>query len=95
MKTISDIPDTSDRRMLKIEQLPREGVTIIEGTRYANALLITLGQNGLGSGPFVICSRENGEVTMRTITQWPEPPEPAETKTGLDKLRSIAGDAPR
>lgn len=49
------------------------GVTIIEGTRYANALLITLGQNGLGSGPFVICSRENGEVTMRTITQWPEP----------------------
>jgi hypothetical protein len=72
MKTIDDIPDTSDRRELKIEQFPREGVTIIEGTRYANALLITMGQDGIGSGPFVICKRENGEVTLRTISQWPE-----------------------
>ncbi len=89
MKTIHDIDDVSTRRELKIEQVPHEGVTIIEGTRYANALLILLGQNGVGSGPFVICSRQNGEVTMRTITEWPERPEPVRTQSGLDKLRSV------
>lgn len=64
---------------LRIEQLPHEGVTIIEGTRYSNELLILLGQNGFASGPFVICSREDGSVTMRTISHWPEAWQPIET----------------
>ena len=79
---------------LNIEQFPDEDVTVIEGTRYSNALFRTLGQGGIARGPFVIESREGGVVTMRTISSWPEEPVTGSTGDGLTKLRAIERDAP-
>jgi hypothetical protein len=75
---------------IKIEQRPDDDVTVIEGTVYHNDLLRTLGQLGFAQGPFIVCTRGDGVVSIRTITQWPEPPEPARVPgSGLAKLREV------
>jgi hypothetical protein len=75
---------------IKIEQRPDDDVTVIEGTVYHNDLLRQLGQTGLAQGPFVISSRADGVITIRTIAQWPEPPEPEHVPgSGLAKLREV------
>jgi hypothetical protein len=78
LRNLGDAP-MPDARGLKIEPLPDLDVTVIEGTRYANALLRTLGQGGMWRGPFTIESREGGNVTLRSITRWPEAPPPDST----------------
>lgn len=76
---------------IKIEQRPDDDVTVIEGTVYHNDLLRTLGQSGFGAGPFVITRRADGVVFFRTVTQWPEPPEPEYVPgAGLAKLRELS-----
>jgi hypothetical protein len=72
---------------LTIEQRPEEDVTVIEGTRYSNFLLRTLGQHGVGDGPFVIVARKDGDVHLRTITRWPEDHPAEDRHDGLRKLR--------
>jgi hypothetical protein len=75
---------------IKIEQRPDDDVTVIEGTVYHNDLLRALGQLGLSQGPFVISSRADGVIMIRTISQWPEPPEPDRVPgSGLAKLRQF------
>lgn len=76
--------------LLKIQQFPDEDVTVIEGTRYGNELLRVMGQNGIAPGPFVICSRGDGTVSIRTVSAWPEVPEPEYVPgSGLAKLRDV------
>ena len=76
---------------INIEQRPDDDVTVIEGTIYHNDLLRTLGQTGLAQGPFVITSRADGVIGIRTITQWPEPQESERLPgSGLAKLREVA-----
>jgi hypothetical protein len=68
---------------IAIEQHPEEDVTVIEGTRYSNSLLRTLGQDGVGNGPFLIVVRKDGNVHLRHITRWPEdPPAGADEEFG-------------
>lgn len=79
------------RRVLEIEQLPQLGVTIIEGTRYSNQLLCMLGQDGPSNGPFLITDRdrESGNVTLRTISVWPEAPDETAEKRRFDKFHAM------
>jgi hypothetical protein len=57
---------------LNIEQVPDEDAVIIEGTRYANSMFRIMGQQGIARGPFVIESRSDGTIHIRTILRWPE-----------------------
>lgn len=69
--------------VLEIIQFPDFDYTVIEGTRYSNDLLRTFGQKGIGEGPFVILSREDENVVLKKIVQWPEPTK-ADLQDALD-----------
>lgn len=75
---------------INIEQRPDDDVTVIEGTIYHNGLLRVLGQLLPEQGPFVVTRRADGVIMIRTISQWPEPPEPERVPGGgLAKLREV------
>lgn len=57
---------------LSISQFPDEDATVIEGIKFSNTMFRIFSQDGFGRGPFLIDSRADGVVILRTIVRWPE-----------------------